>query len=201
MSAFTRIPMFGVAALFLALQGPAAATPFDDAVAAYKAGDFGKAASLFERLAKAGDPQAEHNLGFLYHAGKGVARNDATAMIWYRKAAEQGFAASQFNLGVMYQEGESVPPDMDLAVAWYQKAASQNYLEAEEKLSTIYLAKKDFAGAIVWLRKAASRAPRARSSISARSITTAGARRRTMQRRAYGTPRPPHKAFPAPRTC
>ena len=155
MPSANRRLFFGLVAVLLALCGPVAAAPFDDALAAYNKGEFSKAAHLFQQLANAGDPQAEHNLGFLYHAGKGVAKNDATAMKWYRKAADQGFAASQFNLGVMYQEGQGVSADMDQAVAWYTKAANQNYLAAENKLFQYYFAKQDTADAIVWLRKAA----------------------------------------------
>lgn len=148
---------FALAMSAAALQAAAFAAPVDDAIAAYNKGDLAKAVQLFRQSAEAGDPQAEHNLGFLYHAGKGVARNDAQAMIWYRKAADQGFAPSQFNVGVMYEEGQSVAADAAQAIGWYTKAAEQNYLPAEQKLADLYIARRDFAAALVWVRKAAER--------------------------------------------
>ena len=39
---------------------------------------------------------------------QGVARNDAEAVRWYRKAARQGYANAQTNLGVMYDRGRGV---------------------------------------------------------------------------------------------
>jgi TPR repeat protein len=143
------------AAVLATLIGPAFAAPLDDAIAAYQRGDFAKAAALFKPLAESGDPQAEHNLGFLYHAGKGVRKNDAQAMVWYRKAADQGFAPSQFNVGVMFEEGQGVAADLNQAVAWYEKAGAQNYLPAEQKLADLYISRRDFANALVWVRKAA----------------------------------------------
>jgi hypothetical protein len=146
---------FALAAAIVALHGPAFAAPLDDAVAAYQKGDFARAAALFKPLADSGDPQAEHNLGFLYHAGKGVKKSDAEAMAWYRKAADQGFAPSQFNVGVMFEEGQSVPGDVAQALGWYEKAGAQNYLPAEQKLADLYISRRDFANALVWVRKAA----------------------------------------------
>lgn len=146
---------FLLLAMFASLAGPAFAASFDDAVAAYKKSDFAGAAALFTQLAEGGDPQAQHNLGYLYHVGKGVAQNDAQAMIWYRKAADQGYAPSQFNVGVMFEEGQGVSPDVDQAIAWYTKAAGQSYLKAEQKLADLYISRRDFANALIWVRKAA----------------------------------------------
>ena len=36
--------------------------------------------------------------------GSGVAKDDAEAVKWYKKAVEQGHAGAQRNLGVMYAE-------------------------------------------------------------------------------------------------
>jgi len=146
---------FALVAIFAALAGPAFAASFDDAIAAYKKNDFATAAAVFTQLAQGGDPQAQHNLGYLYHVGKGVAQNDAQAMIWYRKAADQGYAPSQFNLGVMFEEGQGVSADAAQAIAWYTKAADQNYLTAEQKLADLYISRRDFANALIWVRKAA----------------------------------------------
>jgi hypothetical protein len=44
----------------------------------------------------------------MYENGRGVAKNDAEAAKWYRKAAEQGNALGQENLRRMQQAGRGV---------------------------------------------------------------------------------------------
>src|SRR5205807_420797 len=46
-----------------------------------------------------GDAKAQYGLGFMYREGRGVPRDDAEAVRWYRKAAEQGDAMAQHALG------------------------------------------------------------------------------------------------------
>ena len=58
--------------------------------------------------AEQGDAAAQNDLGVMHVEGKGVAKDEAEAAKWYRKAAEQGNAAAQRNLGVMYDEGRGV---------------------------------------------------------------------------------------------
>ena len=43
-------------------------------------------------------------LGICYRDGKGVAKDDAEAAKWVRKAAEQNFAQAQYELGVYYYD-------------------------------------------------------------------------------------------------
>ncbi len=66
----------------------------------------------------------------MYLNGQGVARDNAEAAKWYRKAAEQGDAGAQFNLGVMYGGGQGVPQDYAEAVKWFRKAADQGTANA-----------------------------------------------------------------------
>ena len=57
--------------------------------------------------------------------GRGVLKDEAEAVRWYRLAAEQGYAIAQHNLGVMYDKGEGVLKDDAEAVRWYRLAAEQ----------------------------------------------------------------------------
>ena len=66
----------------------------------------------------------------MYEDGKGVARDYAEAVKWYRLAAEQGDATGQINLGAMYYQGRGVAQDYvraymwaDLAAAWQRRCA------------------------------------------------------------------------------
>ena len=62
-----------------------------------------KAAKACRIRAEQGDASAQVSLGKLYYRGKGVSRNYAEAVRWYRKAAEQGDANGQTSLGYMYR--------------------------------------------------------------------------------------------------
>jgi hypothetical protein len=58
--------------------------------------------------ASAGDAAAQLELGFMYDAGKGVAKDAKEAEKWYRKAAEQGDASTQAFLGTVYARSVAV---------------------------------------------------------------------------------------------
>ena len=79
-----RLAFAGV--LALAVSGPAAAD-FDEGIAAYKRGDFQTAYKAFLPPARAGHADAQYGLGFLYLEGRGVKRDYAESVKWYRKAA------------------------------------------------------------------------------------------------------------------
>ena len=61
-----------------------------------------KRRSGFGKLRNRGTRADRTISGVLYENGKGVPRNYAEALKYYRLAAEQGHAVAQNNLGVMY---------------------------------------------------------------------------------------------------
>src|SRR5438874_2938822 len=105
--------------------------------------------------AEAGDAESEVELGLRYDKGEGVAKDQAEAVKWYRKAAEQNLAAAQYNLGLRYAHGEGVAKDQVEAVKWYRKAAEQNYAAAQENLGVCYVSgegvAEDLVEAYKWL--------------------------------------------------
>jgi len=56
---------------------------------AYLAKNYKTAAALLDPIAEKGNPNAQYTLGYLYYYGKGVKRNLALAMKWFKKAASQ----------------------------------------------------------------------------------------------------------------
>ena len=104
---------------------PARAGLLEDAVAAYKRGDYGKTLLLLRPLAEQDNAIAQYNLGQMYREGQGVPQDSAEAAKWYRKAADQGHAGAQGNLGSFYYRGQGVPQDFTEAAKWYRKAAEQ----------------------------------------------------------------------------
>ena len=132
----------------------AAAGPFEDAVSAYRAGDYAKAAQVFRSLAEQGDPRAQNNLGMMYADGRGVPQDDQEAVKWSRLAAKQGFTEAQYNLGVMYEEGRGLPQDYQQALMWYRKAAEEGNASAQNNLGGMYAegrgVPQDFVRAHMW---------------------------------------------------
>jgi TPR repeat protein len=102
-------------------------------------GDLQAAAAEFRRLADAGDPVAQANLGYMYYVGEGVNQNYAEAVNWYRRAAVQGERDAQYNLAVAYAFGEGVKQDLKEAATWYRRAAEQGHMVAQYSLGLSYL--------------------------------------------------------------
>jgi TIR domain/AAA domain, putative AbiEii toxin, Type IV TA system/Sel1 repeat len=69
-----------------------------------------------------------------YYFGRGVARDDKQAVIWYRKATDAGNAAAMNNLGFMYENGLGVEKDQQQAIRWYRKAAQLGDQRARDNL-------------------------------------------------------------------
>jgi hypothetical protein len=97
----------------------------------------------------------------MYEIGKGVPKDQAVAISWYRKAADQGDDLAQESLGIIYQYGRGVPQDYSTAASWYRKAAEQGDASAQGRLGLLYSngqgVSQDYVQAHKWLNLAASR--------------------------------------------
>jgi TPR repeat protein len=123
------------------------------------------------RLAEQGDANEEFDLARMYFDGKGVAKNYAEALRWYRKAAEQGHVKAEFYLGEMYLRGQGTSEDYAEALQWIQKAAKQNDPKAEAALGYIYYGGKgvpqDYTEAANWYKRASDQGyPLAQQSLA-----------------------------------
>ena len=145
--------------LSLLLAPVGARSDFSDGVAAYKAGDFMRAAIEFQIAAEKGDALAQLNLGLLYDTGQGVEQSYEEAVGWYRKAAEKDLPLAQLNLGSMYFEGLGVKRDLASAASWYRRAAFGGLAGAQYNLSVMYEdglgVTPDLVEAYAWRRIAA----------------------------------------------
>ncbi len=88
----------------------------------YAAGKFAEALAVFKPLAEGGNADAQLMLGKSYAEGHGVARDDAKAAIWYRKAALQGNAEAQLRLAELFASGHGVPQNDFEAYVWFSAA-------------------------------------------------------------------------------
>jgi TPR repeat protein len=89
--------------------------------------------ALYRQAAERGSAKAQVALGDLYAAGRGVARDDLSAVSWYRKAAMQGESDGQFRLGEMYAAGRGVAQNNFQAYVWFSRAARGGNVAAESK--------------------------------------------------------------------
>ena len=68
-----------------------------------------KAIADLKEIAYAGDINAQVQLGVIYLRGDGVAKDDAEAVKWLRKAADQDSSLAERYLAEMYFKGRGVP--------------------------------------------------------------------------------------------
>lgn len=110
--------------------------------------------------AKAGDAEAEFQVGWAYEIGEGVQKNFVQSSIWFRKAAEQGLVDAQALLCAHYVDGSGVPKDSVQAALWCQKAAGQGDAFAQFDLGSAYEngdgVPQNYTLAASWYLKAAS---------------------------------------------
>jgi TPR repeat protein len=112
-----------IATILLLCSSVARANSLEEVVEAYNKGNYIQVLELLHPLAAQGSADAQYQLGFIYHMGKGVDQDYQEAAKWYRLAAEQGHAVAQNNLGVLYVNGKGVTQDYVRARMWFDFAA------------------------------------------------------------------------------
>ncbi len=122
----------------LALTVQAACAGFDEAAAAFAAGDYAKALQESRPLAEQGDPRGQYAMGVLYENGFGVTKDQQLAAARYLKSAEQGNTDAQYNLGAMHEHGVGIPVNYPEAARWYRPAAEQGDIDALSNLGVLY---------------------------------------------------------------
>jgi len=111
--------------------------------------------------AKRGCRNAMYNLAGWYDYGLyGVARDQAAARVWYRKAAEKGEERAAHNLACSYRDGEGGPVDKPLAAKYFRVAADGGHPVAATNLGIAYRVgdgvERDLEEAKRWLTKGAN---------------------------------------------
>lgn len=114
---------WNLVALMMALSGALsvvqAADDMNESFDAASVGNFKEAVTIWEDLSAEGDPQAQFNLGLMYHGGLGLPRDEYQAVKLYQSAAEGGYSAAQVYLVVGYEEGWfGLPQDSSKAYYW-----------------------------------------------------------------------------------
>ena len=123
---------FAVIAMLLAT--PPASAGIEEGLAAQKAGDFKAAFSEFLAVARSA-PRIQYIVGKMYYEGRGVDRNYAEAVKWFRRSALQGFPDAQYRLGMMYCRGKKVSEKkIKRCIHWLRRASAQGHQNAKKLL-------------------------------------------------------------------
>ncbi|MEM1044684.1 MAG: tetratricopeptide repeat protein [Pseudomonadota bacterium] len=93
------------------------------AYAAYKAGDYDKARTIWEGLAAKGNTTALINLANMFQQGQGVGEDQQRALALVTQAAELGDKRAQYELGTAYESGTVLERDIDKAAYWLKQSA------------------------------------------------------------------------------
>lgn len=161
----------------------ACAQELDEAIHAYRIGDYEPALERLRPLAEDGVAEAQFTLGLMHAEGLGVARDPRAAAAWYEQAARQGHAQAQNYLGLLYFKGDGVARSFrdafiffELAAAAGNQDAANNRLIVARKMTSaqITAAQKDAGQMIALLNSEAERAVRPRRTASGVVVTRDG---------------------------
>lgn len=93
-------------------------------------------AQITHNMAVHGDAAAQAKFGSLLLSGKGVKKDSAQALRWFRKSAEQNDSEGQYRLGLYYLR-QAEQKDLAQGVTWITKAAVANHPRAQYELGMI----------------------------------------------------------------
>lgn len=84
---------------------------------------YAEALAIYEDLARAGDPQCQVFLGWMYHEGLGVTKDAEKALGWFERAASLGSKEGAFYCG----RAAASLGRYEEAIKWFHAAARQEY--------------------------------------------------------------------------
>ncbi len=154
-------------------------------------------------LAKAGDAEAQYQLGLAYRDGQDVTQDAVQALRWFRQAADKGHPGAEYEVGQLEEDGEGTDKNLTDAADWYRKAADQGQLQAIFALGELY--RTGQGGCREGARVCSGRALRRTMSIAnwhwGKCARTATAYPKTRMKRVCGSVRPRNQAVPKDVIC
>lgn len=95
------------------------------------------AAECFHAAAEQEHPEAARMFALLLAEGRGVAKNEAAARVWYRRAADADDPFAHFNLAGMLDAGAGGPRDIDGSIRHFRRAADGGMPDANHRLAEL----------------------------------------------------------------
>lgn len=91
-----------------------------------QAGEIEKAIPIMKQSAEKGNAEAQYNLGYCYHFGTGVEKDNKKAIEWYSKSADQGFNDGLYQMMMAYGNGDGIEQNLEKAFYYALKCAENN---------------------------------------------------------------------------
>ena len=92
---------------------------------------------VLETKAKAGDVEAQYEMGWRHALGMEVDLDDDVAVEWLEKAAAVGHMLAQNNMGARYYTGDGVEQNLKKAYRLFFLAANQGDRKAGKNLDAV----------------------------------------------------------------
>jgi TPR repeat protein len=105
---------------------------------AYLAKEYVRAIELAKQPAESGDKDAQYLMGLANKQGRGIARNDEAAVLWFTLAAERGHADALNDLATCFSRGEGVAKDETKAFEYFRMAAERGSPAGEQNTARLY---------------------------------------------------------------
>jgi TPR repeat protein len=119
--------------------------------------DLTAAAVWYQRSALRGHDWGQYNYAHMLFDGLGgIVRDPQAALSWYLKAAEQGHGRAMNLVARCMEQGWGTSPNHCAAIHWFRRSAEAGYHRAQHNYASILAEQGDFAGAAMWLSKAAA---------------------------------------------
>jgi TPR repeat protein len=99
--------------------------------------DLKKAIDQFLRASERGSAGADERIGWFFHKGYVMARSDADALVWFRRAASHNHKLGEYDMGLCYEYGWGVERNLKEAANWYERSFHHGYRKAGEALRRI----------------------------------------------------------------
>ena len=109
-------------------------------LALYDDGDYAKASEMLDKLAQAGNAQAQQALGVMYENGQGVNKDENLALNLYRQSAANNNESAQYLLGTLLEKKSGLINNQSEALKWYRLAATNGHPNAQYKIGQLELA-------------------------------------------------------------
>ncbi len=118
----------------LAASQPVAAQTLQEAIQSLDRKEYEKARSILEKLATAGNTEAEFRLAEMYVRPIGIARNPQRGLALYELAAKKGHPEAQYALATELIKGALIAPDRKRALGMMRTSAKLKFPGAQHAL-------------------------------------------------------------------
>ncbi len=129
---------------------------FNQALDAYKAGNFAEAAGQWLALAEDGCAPAQRALGSLYERGQGVEKNAENAFEWTKRRLSKTIRLLCSIWRATMTRASGAEKNQQTALTWYRKAAEYGHPEAAALIASLIETgdrglEKDMDEAVRWV--------------------------------------------------